>query len=82
MDSLPETREISRVVSEIKRVRGQVRFGACAIVAHRDALIGMMRVFEALAEECFRVIHTFRGIAEAEAWLLSQQSSAGNESNS
>jgi hypothetical protein len=74
MDSLPETREISTVINEVKRIRGQVRFGACAILASRDALIGMMRVFEAMAEECFRVTCTFRVANEAEAWLVSQQS--------
>ena len=74
MDSLPETREISAVVHEVKRIRGQVRFGACAILASRDALIGMMRVFEVMAEECFRVTCTFRVANEAEVWLVSQQS--------
>jgi hypothetical protein len=74
MDSLPDTREISTVINEVKRIRGQVRFGACAILAGRDALIGMMRVFEAMAEECFRVTCTFRVANEAEAWLVSQQS--------
>jgi hypothetical protein len=73
MDSLPETREISTVIHEMKRIRGQIRFGACAILARRDALIGMMRVFEAMAEECFRVTCTFRVASEAEAWLVSQQ---------
>jgi hypothetical protein len=73
MASLPETREISTVINEVKRIRGQVRFGACAILARRDALIGMMRVFEAMAEECFRVTCTFRVANEAEAWLFSQQ---------
>ena len=43
------------VVDEVKRIRCQVRFGACAILANRDALIGIMRVFEVMAEECFRV---------------------------
>jgi hypothetical protein len=78
VDSLPETRQISTVVNEMKRVRGRVRFGACAIVASRDALVGMMRVFEAMAEECFRVTCTFRAANEAEAWLVSQQSPTVN----
>jgi hypothetical protein len=30
--SLPQTREISTVINEVKRIRGQVRFGACAIL--------------------------------------------------
>ena len=75
VDSLPETPQIAAVVSEMKRVRGRVRFGTCAIVARRDALIGMMRVFEAMAEECFHVTCTFRVVNEAEIWLASQQSS-------
>jgi hypothetical protein len=73
MDSLPASREISTVINEVKRIRGQVRFGACAILASRDALVGMMRVFETMAEECFRVTCTFRVASEAEAWLVSQQ---------
>ena len=80
VDSLPETRQISTVINEMKRVRGRVRFGACAIVASREALVGMMRVFEAIAEECFRVSCTFRVANEAEAWLASQQSSTTNGS--
>ena len=74
MNSLPETREISPVISEMTRIRGRLRFGACAILASRDALIGMMRIFEVMAEECFRVTCTFRDANEAEAWLIRQQS--------
>jgi hypothetical protein len=76
VDSLPETRQVSIVINEMKRIRGQVRFGACAILASRDALIGMMRMFEVMAEVCFRVTCTFRAANEAEAWLASQQSLA------
>lgn len=79
VDSLPETHQISTVINEVKRIRGQVRFGACAILANRDALIGMMRVFEAMAEECFRVTCTFRVANAAEVWLVSQQSLANHK---
>jgi hypothetical protein len=79
VDSLPETQQISTVVYEAARIRGQVRFGACAILASRDALFGMMRVFEVMAEECFRVTCTFRVANEAEAWLVSQQSLADHK---
>ncbi|MBZ5614015.1 MAG: hypothetical protein LAO23_08420 [Acidobacteriia bacterium] len=74
VDSLPETHELSIVVRELKRICAKIRFDACAILASRDALFGMMRMFEALAEECFRVTRTFRIASEAEAWLVSQQS--------
>jgi len=79
VDSLPETREISTVINEMKRIRGQVRFGVCAILASRDALVGMMRMFEVMAEECFRVSCIFRVANEAEAWLVAQQSSADHK---
>jgi hypothetical protein len=71
--SLPETRQISAVVTQMKRVQPKVRFDACAIVASRHALFGMMRMFEALAEEVFRVTRTFLTTTEAEAWLALQQ---------
>jgi len=76
VSSLPETRQLSVVVTEMKKIRSRVRFEACAIVASRHALFGMMRMFEALAEELFRVTGTFRIAAEAEAWLASQRSPA------
>lgn len=69
MDSLPATHELSIVIGEMKRVGAKLRFGACAILARRDALFGMMRVFEALAEEFFRETRTFRDATEAEIWL-------------
>ena len=74
VESLPETPQISIVIRELKRIRAKVRFEACAILASRNALFGMMRMFEALAEEFFRVTRTFRIATEAEAWLVSQQS--------
>jgi hypothetical protein len=79
VSSLPETRQLSVVVTEMKKIRPKVRFEACAIVASRHALFGMMRMFEALAEELFRVTGTFRIATEAEAWLASQRSRGGSE---
>src|SRR6266568_8928800 len=79
LDSLPATRQISIVVNEVNRIRSQVRFGACAILASRDAVVGMMRVFEVMAEECFRVTCSFRAANEAEAWLSTQQSFGDHE---
>jgi hypothetical protein len=79
VDSLPETPQISTVIGELMRIRAKVRFDACAILASGDALFGMMRVFEVLAEECFRVTRTFRIATEAEAWLVSQQCLAAYE---
>lgn len=74
-NTLPESREILAVVTELKRIRSKARFGACAILATGDALFGMMRVFETHAEEFFRVTHTFRSATEAEAWFALQNRS-------
>jgi hypothetical protein len=76
VDSLPGTSPISTVINEVKKLRGRVRFSACAILATRDALFGMMRVFEVMGEEYFRVMRTFRVANGAEAWRGSRQSLA------
>ena len=74
--SLPGTSQLSIVVGEMKKIGVKLRFGACAILASRDALFGMMRMFEAHAEEFFRETRTFRDATEAVAWLVSRQSLA------
>jgi len=76
VESAPDARQLSIVVGEMKRIGAKLRFGACAILASRDALFGMMRMFEALAEEFFRETRTFREPTEAVAWLASRQSLA------
>jgi hypothetical protein len=73
-DSLPESNQLRVVSSEIAAIRVKVQFGLCAIVAKRDAMFGMMRMFGVFAERGFGAIRVFRGTAEAEAWLMSQQS--------
>jgi hypothetical protein len=67
--SLPSTSELVAVAYEIRRVRQKVRFGMCAVVAQRDALYGMLRVFEVVAQDYFGAIHVFRTHEEAETWL-------------
>src|ERR1041385_9421591 len=67
--SLPSTSELLAVAYEIRRVRQRVRFGMCAVVAQRDALYGMLRVFEVVAQDYFGAIHVFRTHQEAEIWL-------------
>jgi hypothetical protein len=71
--TLPETRQLENVAREVQKTREKVRFGVCAIVAQRDALFGMMRMFEVIARKYFREIRAFREMGEAEAWLASQE---------
>lgn len=72
-DAVPGSKELAVVRAEIAAIRMKVQFGACAIIATRDAMFGMMRVFSVIGERVFRSIHVFRGAAEAEAWLVSQR---------
>jgi cupin superfamily acireductone dioxygenase involved in methionine salvage len=71
--SLPDTGQIAAVAEEISRIQARVRFKACAVVAQRDALFGMLRMFEVRAEPHFHAIRVFRAFDEAEAWLHSQR---------
>ncbi|HYX70484.1 MAG TPA: hypothetical protein VE825_15220 [Terriglobales bacterium] len=75
VSSLPGPSQLGNVIQEMDRI--QVRFDACAILATRDALFGMMRMFEAMGEKYFRVTRTFRVASEAEEWLASQQAPPG-----
>lgn len=79
VDSLPESGQLRVVNAEIATTRSNVEFGACAIVANRDALFGMMRMFAVFAETKFRSISVFRNADKAEAWLASQ--STGDDRN-
>jgi len=74
--SIPRKENLEEVTREISRIRGSVRFGACAIVACTDALYGMLRMFEVFAERCFRESYVFRTTAEAEAWLTARHQAA------
>ena len=71
--SLPESGQLSAVCNEIASIRERVAFGLCAIVADGDELLGMMKVFEGLAQQYFRKISAFRVAAEAEKWLTLQR---------
>lgn len=72
-DALPTTSQLSSVSSVIRALAKKVRFGACAIVAKRDAMFGMMRVFEAFSSDYFRVVRVFRDVREAELWIISEK---------
>ncbi len=71
--SLPESGQVHAVGYEVQKIQEKVRFDACAVVATRDALFGMMRIFEVVARQYFREIRIFRVAVEAEAWLASQR---------
>ena len=79
--SLPETSQLTAVTNEIRKIQSKVLFGACAIVASRDVLFGMARIFEVMAQPYFRAISVFRSVEPAEAFLASQKSSGARAGN-
>jgi hypothetical protein len=73
--SLPEAGQLREVTRAIDHLRAKIEWGACAIVANRDALFGMSRMFEVFAGELFARTHVFRERPEAERWIAVNRSS-------
>ena len=71
MTSLPASEQLRAVALEIGRIVPRVKFLNCAIIAPRDALFGMARMFEVFAEECFEATRVFRTREEGLRWLES-----------
>ncbi len=82
VDGLPDSRELSAVSHELWTVRQKIKLGICAIVASRDAMFGMMRMFEVFAQRYFVAIRVFREADEAEVWLVSQRQKLDAENKS
>ena len=72
--SLPEILQLRAVVSRIQMFGGRKRFGVCAIVATRELLYGLLRVFELLASHRFVAVRVFRNEAAAMVWLRERSS--------
>lgn len=77
-ESVPETEELQAVVGRMAALESKVKWGACAIVATRDVLFGMSRMFQVLSEGRFVTSRVFRDRQEAEAWLASVRSAIGS----
>jgi hypothetical protein len=71
MSSIPESDQVRSVAGEVERLQQRIQWGACAIVASRDVLFGMSRMFEVFADGQFEDSQVFRGLEEAEHWLAS-----------
>jgi len=70
MAAPPEAPQLQAVADRVSLVEGLV-FGACAIVASKESMFGMARMFEVLARPYFAELRTFRDVAAAEEWLES-----------
>jgi hypothetical protein len=73
MTSLPETNQLKSVSNDLKRHQRNMQFRACAIVAPRNVLFGMMRMFQVLAQNSFTTSQVFRTTEDAEAWLAAKE---------
>ncbi len=74
--TLPDSRQLQTVGGAIRRLQEKVSFGLCAVIAPRDAVYGMLRVFEAVTQDYFREIRVFRVAPEAQEWLNARRASA------
>jgi hypothetical protein len=72
--SLPESDQLLEVTRAVDRLKAKVQWGACAIVASRDALFGMSRMFEVFLEGSFVCTRVFRERKDAERWLTGTRS--------
>lgn len=69
MTSIPESTDLHQVTRAVDRLTVKLRWGACAIVASRDSLFGMSRMFAVFSEGLFAQTQVFRERQAAERWL-------------
>jgi hypothetical protein len=69
--TLPEADQLRVVAARIAEVR-EISFGRLAVVADRDSMFGMARMFEVFAEANFSASKVFRTPDEAERWLAEE----------
>jgi hypothetical protein len=67
--SLPDFPQLRSVVAQLDASGGRTRFDRCAIVASRELLYGLLRVFEVMADIRFAAVRVFRTETDAAEWL-------------
>ncbi len=76
LGTLPKITELHEVVGLIQRLKPKTPLRHCAIVATRNAMFGLVRMFAVFAESQFRSVRVFRDRAEADAWLAGAASAS------
>lgn len=76
-ESLPDTEDVRIAALEIRQLALGARWGACAVVADRDAAYGVARMFLMLADRVFGATSVFRDVDSAELWLAAQKGMGG-----
>ena len=67
--SIPQIWELREAASRIGMFGGRERFRRCAIIAHRELLYGLLRVFELFVDRNFVAVRVFRNEHDAMDWL-------------
>jgi len=73
----PGSDQLRSAAREVEILSRKIEWGACAIVADRDILFGIARMFHAFAADQFTQANVFREREEAERWLASLRSPDG-----
>jgi len=63
------TRDLRQLAARATELGARVRWGRVAIVAARDLIFGIGRMFEAFTEHSLIEFRVFRELEEAEEWL-------------
>ena len=71
--SLPDFSQLRSVVAHVDASGGRNRFDRCAIVASRELLYGLLRVFEVMADRRFAAVRVFRTETDAAEWLATEK---------
>ena len=72
MSSLPKSDHLREAARAVERLTEKLKWGDLCVVANRDALFGMSRVFEALTEAYFDEARVVRHRDEGEQWLAAR----------
>lgn len=69
IETLPDRSQVRAVADEVAKLPPLGSWGILAVVASRDVVFGVSRMFETLSQSTFRSTHVFRECEDAEAWL-------------
>ena len=69
VETLPDRGQVRAVAEKMGQLPPRVGWGSLAVVAHRDVVFGVSRMFQTLSQGVFESTHVFRSIEDAETWL-------------
>ncbi len=76
VDTLPDRGQVRAVAEEMGQLPPVVGWGSLAVVAGRDVVFGVSRMFETLSQSTFHATHVFRTRDDAEVWLSANAAAA------